>query len=87
MDLGYIKSKVVKGCENTMGDKVKNIYRYRLTRLHATSDKYGNCEICGKFVADVHIQTESRGTLQGNWTYAECHNLFGHFNCLMDARR
>jgi len=76
----------MKECENTMNEE-KNIYRYRLTQLHATSDKYGNCEICGEFVADVHYQSEARRTLRGTWTHVGCHNPFGHFNCLMDARR
>lgn len=66
---------------------IKEIYRYRLSRLHATLDKYGVCEICGKFVADVFHQTEARRTSQGTWTHSGCHNIFGHYNCLMDARR
>jgi len=59
-------------------------YRYELMQQHATSDKYGNCEICGKFVADVYSQTRYRQTPTGE--SREC-DAFGYKECLIRKRR
>lgn len=62
-------------------------YKYKLSRMGASSDKYGPCEVCDKHVSDVFHQTESRYTDRGRWTFSGCHNLFGHEECLISKRR
>jgi len=68
------------------------MYRYNLTSTEESSNKYGNCEICGKHVTEVFHQTEERQyynpiTHQTSWTQHECHNLFGHKECLKSKQR
>lgn len=69
--------------------------RYRLTRLKASSDKYGPCEVCKKHVSDMHYQVEERyfrhtsgrPPFQEGWTHADCRSIFGHEACLSARRR
>lgn len=63
------------------------MYSYKLSRMDGSSIKYGPCEVCGNFVSDIFYQSESRETKFGVHTYADCHSLFGHEDCLKDIRR
>ena len=58
-------------------------FRYKLTRQKGTSDKFGNCEICGKFVSDVYSQTRYRQTPTGE---ARDGDAFGHKDCVLELR-
>lgn len=68
-------------------------YRYKLIQQHATSDKYGKCQICGKFVTDVyHQMAEQRFSIDGildddggSWSHK--HGAFGHKECLIGVRK
>ena len=62
-------------------------YRYKISQMHASSDKYGMCEVCGKSVTDVYYQSEARQMAGGRWTHLGCKALFGHSKCLEGARR
>ena len=57
-------------------------YRYRLIPQHASSDKYGKCDICRKFVSDVYHQIEEKNYNVTEWTHAGCFDYFGHKECL-----
>lgn len=65
---------------------------YTLVRTGASSDKYGSCEICGEFAADVYLQRrEARIDLnpihgRKGRTYRGCSTLFGHKECLLRKR-
>lgn len=59
--------------------------RYRLIKMNASSSKYGNCEICGKPVADIYLLTMEHESSYGGWTYGI--STFGHEECLMGIRR
>ena len=66
-------------------------YRYRIYRIGASSERFGECDVCGQHVPDVWKLTETQRctTEDGEvfWTYHDCRSLFGHKDCLMRARR
>lgn len=69
-------------------------YKYRLSKGGASSDKYGLCEVCGGYVSDVYLQTESRwyafehhDVKHSGFTQTGCKSLFGHSQCLISKRR
>ena len=70
-------------------------YRYRLISTGYSSDKYGNCEVCGKHVSEVFSQSEEQYyTIERNgkmihegWTKCGCSDYFGHKECLLGVRR
>ena len=65
-----------------------NDFKYKLTQQHASSDRYGNCEICEKFVSDVYIQTkEQLCSVHGKEFWAMAGSAFGHKECLIRIRR
>ncbi len=62
-------------------------YQYTLKSTGANSQKYGACEICGKYCSDVFMISESREyinpiTGQVSFTHNGCRCLFGHEDCL-----
>ena len=57
------------------------MYEYSLKSLEASSQKYGNCEVCKKSVSEVFIQIEGKHFKNG-LTRLNCHTLFGHKGCL-----
>ena len=61
---------------------------YTLIQQHATSDKYGKCRICGKFVSDVYSQQRKRIEIQNGkkCIYYEG-EAFGHKKCLIGIRK
>lgn len=66
--------------------------KYRLSSLHDNSNKYGNCEVCGKYASEVFLQGESRlfySPISKDmcWTYNGCFKYFGHKECLISKRK
>jgi hypothetical protein len=68
-------------------------YHYKISSTHASSEKYGVCEVCKTHVSEVFIQSEQRKynnpiTNTIGLTYYDCHpHLFGHEECLLSVRR
>ena len=67
-------------------------YHYRMKPLKDSSEKYGNCEICGRWVDSVYYQVESRDYFSPvqkkiSTTYHNCSACFGHEECLLSIRR
>ena len=70
------------------GDEMRTMtHKYKLTNMGESSAKYGPCEICGGEVSEVWHQSEERKTAQGALTTKDCHNLFGHRDCLIAERK
>jgi ABC-type phosphate transport system auxiliary subunit len=67
------------------------MYTYKINSVGDSSAKYGNCEVCGKHATEVFHQVETKqytrpdGT-QG-FTRHNCHNIFGHEQCLVSKRK
>ena len=66
-------------------------YRYRLSSTGYSSKRYGNCEVCGKYVSEVFYQAEERAFTRPDgtqgWTQQKCVSKFGHKECLLKLRR
>jgi len=60
------------------------LYKYKLINECASSDKYGKCEICGKYVDSIYHQIEYKKYKSG-WLVNK--ELFGHKDCLIKERR
>ena len=63
-------------------------YQYNLKQQYASSDKYGKCEVCGKFVSDVHSQSKERRLMfaeKEHWIQDGI--TFGHKECLIKIWR
>lgn len=65
---------------------IMSVYKYKLISTHDNSSKYGNCEVCGKYASEVFHQIEAM-KIEDGWTYANCHNKFGHEQCLISLRK
>ena len=63
------------------------MYRYKIINSKSSSAKLGPCEVCGEYVSDVFHQIEEREFNPGMWTRADCNDLFGHEECLLNARK
>lgn len=71
-----------------MADK----YRYRLISTKCSSERLGKCVVCGKEVADVHLQVEekeyfSKTKQRISFTQLNCSRLFGHKECLISKQK
>ena len=66
-------------------------YQYSIKNTGASSNKYGNCEVCGKHADTVYLQTEKRAYAHPDgstrFTAHMCHDLFGHEQCLISKRK
>jgi hypothetical protein len=62
-------------------------YHYKITQMHASSDRYGPCEVCREFVSDVYYLSESCKRSNNHFTQLNCKSLFGHKECLDGAMR
>lgn len=65
-------------------------YRYNLIKQIGGSEKYGNCEICGKHCDTIYSQSESREytrplTNTQHWIRVSDH--WGHVDCLKMQRK
>ena len=67
------------------------MFHYKVISTGESSAKYGNCEICGKRCAEVFHQIESSDytDYEGNHsrTYYNCHEYFGHKECIESKQR
>jgi hypothetical protein len=64
------------------------LWRYTLSRKGCTSQRLGNCEICGEYVNDVYYQgEEKRFIYRFDDTWLSGKGIFGHKECLIDVRR
>ena len=62
-------------------------FSYRLTQLGASSAKYGLCEVCGKNVSDMYIQTKQHEKkIAGKDRIINDCVTFGHKTCLEQIR-
>lgn len=74
-----------------------NKYKYELKSMGASSDRYGNCKVCGKHATEMFRQVEqmrieAEDCVEGDnpedsWTHYNCHDLFGHEECLKSKQR
>lgn len=63
-------------------------YVYRIKSTGNSSARFGPCEVCGKHVSEVFIQTEGKIYQPKEMTYYQCNkSLFGHEVCLIQQRR
>ena len=67
-------------------------YKYTLKSWEASSQKYGNCEVCGQHVTEIYHQTEERkyfDPMDNGFSYTRhnCTDLIGHKDCLVSQRR
>ena len=69
-------------------------FRYEISSTNESSDKYGKCDVCGKHASEVFHQMEEQyyriehdGKVYEGWTKHECHDHFGHEQCLLAQRR
>ena len=66
-------------------------YHYQLSNQHASSAKYGKCEVCGHEVDNVYSQHERKDFIDENGSPAltayECNTYFGHKDCLESMQR
>ena len=60
------------------------MYKYKLINEHASSDKYGMCEVCNKFVDSIYLQIEYKKFKYGYFVNSE---LWGHKDCLINKRK
>lgn len=68
-------------------------HRYQLKTTNWNSNKYGNCEVCGKFCATVYHQGHDRyfefndkeGKLYSGWGMQP--GLYGCEKCLIERRK
>lgn len=72
----------------------KTGYKYRITSMEKSSDKYGVCECCNKHVSEVFYQNESKyfeyeenGEIEKGYSEYKCKSYFGHKECLESKRR
>lgn len=70
------------------------MYRYNLISINESSQKYGNCEVCGQHTTEIFLQNEERyytfnyrGIMYKGWTKNKCKDYFGHKKCLLSKRR
>jgi len=59
---------------------------YRIRDMKASSDRFGNCEVCHKPVRVVFYQAEMREYQPNCFTYHSCSSYYGHFKCLTAVR-
>lgn len=63
---------------------------YRIKDTGKDSDQLGNCEVCFKPVRCVFHQVEGKIYFRDGKlyvTHTECHDRFGHEECLIASRR
>ena len=67
-------------------------YEYSIIKTGESSQKYGNCEICGKSASEIFFQIEKKKYFntdknKNSYTHHECSNRIGHKDCLKSIRR
>ena len=61
-------------------------WRYWIYSTGESSEKFGNCEVCGGHVSHIYHQAQFKWQ-HGKWDYSSRYNLFGHKACLESKRR
>lgn len=61
-------------------------YEYLIRSTHASSDKYGVCEICGKHASEVFMQKKRKPSEKFPDIKIIGSLTFGHKKCLIDLR-
>lgn len=68
-----------------------SVYRYLLKDTMLSSAHFGPCEVCLEPVSAIHHQVEERQYIRGDasrgWTHLDCHDLFGHKECLLALQK
>jgi len=70
--------------------EIRGEYGYRMSNTNSGSERYGPCEVCNRNTEMVYHQVECRRYIHGHeqgWTHDQCHNLFGHRDCLISRRK
>lgn len=67
-------------------DVNSGVYKYRMFDSKCSSERLGNCEVCGKYVSNMFHQIETRKFSEG-YTHYKCSDYFGHMECLEKKRR
>ncbi len=63
------------------------IHLYRLTDLEYSSRRFGLCEICGKHVSEVYLQSDFKEVVSnGKAHWRQISTTFGHVDCLLGRR-
>lgn len=62
------------------------MYIYRISSTGYSSVRYGNCEMCGKHVTEVHLQVEIVFDNVG-LLLIRTNDWFGHDSCLRGIRK
>lgn len=64
------------------------IYKYKLINELAGSNKYGDCEICGKYADTIYHQIEYKKYInQDRSRYFQLNDAFGHKDCLLNIKK
>ncbi len=82
----YIETMYNSEQEN-IPDLVNGKYRYILKGTGESSGRYGACEVCKDHCTEVFYQVEEQEYQPDKWTRYECHDLFGHKECLESKQR
>lgn len=62
------------------------MYRYKISQTGYSSDKLGNCEICGGHASEVSHMVEERKYKYG-YTRLGCQDIFGHVDCSCSSKK
>lgn len=86
-ELGLYHFKLVSDKGREYEILVLDELRYRLSSTKHSSQRYGNCEVCGKHASEVFVQVEEIKIADevGRW-YRKTGTIFGHEECLRQAR-
>ena len=62
--------------------------KYILISTGDSSNRYGNCEICGKHCSEVFMQYPiEKKVIRGKEIFIRGKTIFGHKDCLIKARK
>jgi len=82
----YIETMYNSQQEN-IPDLVNGKYRYNLKSTGESSSRYGVCEVCKNNCTEVFYQVEEQEYQNNKWTRYDCHDLFGHEECLKSKQK
>jgi hypothetical protein len=71
------------------------MYHYRITKAENVNSTYGKCEVCGRWVNTMYVQTKEKEYMPKR-VFGEAVNplkryshqsiTYGHYHCLMKLR-
>lgn len=59
-------------------------FKYKLIKQ---AHNLGLCEVCSNPVETTYHQIETREYLPNRYTHYQCHDLFGHRDCLVNKQK